>query len=187
MICIDVLPVFLDTFDDMYWCTLCISRHFWWYVLIYSLYFETFLNELSCNMVNYVYFLSVICKLGLGLSQVEHVCILSATQVRNLSVFQTRALVLKTDRFLACVEDRVQTCSLLRPSPRCFSPKHKNSLTKCFPIGLGTGESRTSVRNTNFSQTHTILLQNTQISVMGPWVFAGVRNSRLFTKKHWLT
>ena len=49
------------------------------------------------------------------------------------------------------------------------------------------GESRTSVRNTNFSQTHTTLLQNTQISVMGPWVFAGVRNSRLFKQKKNLT
>ena len=29
----------------------------------------------------------------------------------NMSVFQTRAFVWKTDRFLACVEDEIQTCS----------------------------------------------------------------------------
>ena len=128
--------------DEIYWCTPCISIHFWWYVLMYFMYFETFLmiridllpvlrdiSKWTFMQYGKLYFLSVICKLGLGLSQVEHVCILSATQVRNLSVFQTRALVLKTDRFLACVEDRVQTCSLLRPSPRCFSPKHKNKGT----------------------------------------------------------
>ena len=46
-----------------------------------------------------LYFLSDICKLGLGLSQVEHVCISSSTQARNLSVFQTKALVWKTDMF----------------------------------------------------------------------------------------
>ena len=54
--------------------------------------------------------LSVITRLGLGLSQVEHVCILSSTQARNLSVFQTKALVWKTDRILTRFEDTIQTC-----------------------------------------------------------------------------
>ena len=46
------------------------------------------------------------------------------------------------------------------------------------------GESRTSVRNTNFSQTHPTLLQNTQISVMGPWVFAGSTINACLSRFH---
>ena len=83
--------------DDMYWCTPCISRHFWWYVLMYFMYFETFLmirtdllSELrdisKWRLMQHgkLYFcLSVITRLRLGLSQVEHVCILSSTQVRT--------------------------------------------------------------------------------------------------------
>ena len=98
--------------DDMYWCTPCISRHFWWYVLMYFMYFETFLM-IRTDLLHVLrdiskwpfmqhgksYFLPDICKLGLGLSQVEHVCISSSTQARNLSVFQTKALVWKTDMF----------------------------------------------------------------------------------------
>ena len=50
----------------------------------------------------------------------------------NMSVFQTRAFVWKTDRFLACVEDNIQTCSTwLSHSPSLQISGRKYDLPCC--------------------------------------------------------